>query len=413
MGVEERRGQAMNFVPDPPEAPFTASEYGERLDRLRAAMARDGIDLLYLTSSEALYYLSGYRAIWYQTLALGGWEPISGIAVQRDADAYIHIECDREQALTNLTALSRDVRIWPLGEGDFLDFILGEIGAAGWLSGTLGLELSHYRPYPAASNRLRAGFEGRGCRVVDGTGTINAVRRRKSPQEMAYTRKAAEICDIGMRTAVETARPGITELELYGEIVRAVSKAGGEVAGITLPVQSGHRTIASHCMPSRRVIEAGDVLNVDVAGVYNRYHADGARTFSMGEPAPALAELVAVSAASFAILDEALAPDVPMRDVLPRLEDHYRSAGIWGSQRWTGGYELGAAFPPDWVGAMSYTVGEETGEETFPIGLVANYESNFYLPHRPGMSMLIDTLVVEEDWAGFIHTVPHDLIVIE
>ena len=87
MGVEERRGQAMNFVPDPPEAPFTASEYGERLDRLRAAMARDGIDLLYLTSSEALYYLSGYRAIWYQTLALGGWEPISGIAVQRDADA--------------------------------------------------------------------------------------------------------------------------------------------------------------------------------------------------------------------------------------------------------------------------------------------------------------------------------------
>jgi len=50
MGVKERRVQVMYFVPDPSEAPFTEAEFGERLERLRAAMERDGIDLLYLTS---------------------------------------------------------------------------------------------------------------------------------------------------------------------------------------------------------------------------------------------------------------------------------------------------------------------------------------------------------------------------
>ena len=122
--VRERRHQAMNFVPDPSEAPFTNAEYAERRVRLRAAMEKRGVDLLYLTSPEAVYYLTGYQAIWYQALALAGWEPISGIALHRDADDLIHIECDREQALTNLTTIAHDLRVWPLGEGDFLAFII-------------------------------------------------------------------------------------------------------------------------------------------------------------------------------------------------------------------------------------------------------------------------------------------------
>lgn len=130
--VRERRQMAMTFVPDPSEAPFTDAEYAERRVRLRAAMEKRCVDLLYLTSPEAVYYLTGYQALWYQTLALTGWEPMSGVALHRDADDMIHIECDREQALTNLTTIAHDLRIWPLGEGDFLAFIIYQLEQAGW-----------------------------------------------------------------------------------------------------------------------------------------------------------------------------------------------------------------------------------------------------------------------------------------
>jgi len=410
--VRERRQMAMTFVPDQPEAPFTDAEYAERRVRLRAAMEKRDLDLLYLTSPEAVYYLTGYHAIWYQTVALTGWEPMSGVALHRDADDLIHIECDREQALTNLTTIAHDLRIWPLGEGDFLAFIIDQLGQAGWLGGSTAFELSHYRPYPAASNRMSSAFQAKGCTIEDATPMINEVRRRKSPQELAYVRMAAKICDAGMGAAIERAQPGITELELFGEIVLALGKAGGEIPGITMPVQSGHRTIASHAAPSRRVIEPGDTLNIDVCGVYNRYHADNARTLSIGEPDPEIAKLVEVSAEAFAIIDRTAKPGLLINDLMKPLEEHYKAAGIWGSQRWTGGYELGCAFPPDWVGGFAYTVGEDAGDAVLEPGLVVNYESNFYLPGRPGMSMLIDTLVVDEEGAGLIHDIPRDIIVI-
>ena len=91
----------------------------------------------------------------------------------------------------------------------------------------------------------------------------------------------------------------------------------------------------------------------------------------------------------------------------------YRSASAGGDNGWTGGYELGCAFPPDWVGGFAYTVGEDSGEAVLEPGLVVNFESNFYLPGRPGMSMLIDTLVVDEATAGLVHDLGHELIVIE
>jgi len=411
--VIARKRMAMEYVPTPTEAPFTPEEYAERRRRVQRAMEKAGVDLVYLTSPEAAFWLLGYHAIWYQQLALAGWEPISGIAIRRDADTLVHIECDREQALTHLTTIAHDLRIWPLGKGDFLAFILGELEAAGWVKGRVGLELSHYRPYPSASARMRAAFEARGCGVVDATPIVNEVRRHKSPAELACVRKAAAICDIGMRAGIANARAGITELELFGEIVRALSKAGGEIPSITMPVQSGHRSIASHAAPSRRVLQKGDVLNLDVVGVYNRYHGDNARTLSIGEPEPEIAKLVAQSAEAFKLISANAKPGLSINALMKPLEEHYREAGIWGSQRWTGGYELGCAFPPDWVGSFAFTCGEDAGDATLEPGMVMNYESNFYLPGRPGMSMLIDTIVVDEKTAGLAHAIPHEIIVVD
>ncbi len=411
--AQDYRTRAMEFVPPSPEAPFPIEEYDARRARVRAEMARAGVDLLFATSQESVYYLSGYQAIWYQTLSLGGWEPISGIAVQLEADDHIHFECNREQALTSLTTISHDVRIWPLDEGSFAEFILDELKAADWLAGTVGLELSHYRPYPAASARFAAALETAGCTVLDATPIINRVRRNKSPAERACVREAARICDAGMRAALAILRPGITELDVYAEIVHAMSKEGGEHTAIPMPVQSGHRTVAAHALPSRKVIEAGETVSLDVCGVYNRYHADNARTASMGDPGPALARWVGDSAAAFTLLGEGVKPGALINDVLAPLEAHYKAAGLWGGQRWTGGYELGASFAPDWVGPSSYSVGVDNGDATFEVGMVVNYESNFYLPDRPGMSIFIDTILVDEDDAGFVHTIPQELLVIE
>ena len=79
---------------------------------------------------------------------------------------------------------------------------------------------------------------------MNGTDIVGSVRKIKSPQEIAFSRTVVQIGDVGM-----------------------------------------------HAMASRKKITPGDIVNIDLCGVYNRYHANMALTFSMGEPHPEVARI--------------------------------------------------------------------------------------------------------------------------
>ena len=48
------------------ELGFSLEEFQQRLQRIRARMEDNGIDVLWLMSPESLNYVSGYKCIWYQ-----------------------------------------------------------------------------------------------------------------------------------------------------------------------------------------------------------------------------------------------------------------------------------------------------------------------------------------------------------
>jgi Xaa-Pro aminopeptidase len=48
------------------EVPFPLAEYARRLRALRAAMEQAEIDVIYLSSPEAICWLTGDQAEWYQ-----------------------------------------------------------------------------------------------------------------------------------------------------------------------------------------------------------------------------------------------------------------------------------------------------------------------------------------------------------
>jgi Xaa-Pro dipeptidase len=191
-----------------------------------------------------------------------------------------------------------------------------------------------------------------------------------------------------------------------------MAAAGGEVAAIPLPVVSGPRAATVHGLASRRVLMPGDVVNVDVSGVFYRYHANMARCFCLGEPHPVVAERIGHVTAAVDVVQEALRPNLPVRELLAAVEAYYQETGLLGDEWWIGGYELGVAFPPDWVGDFEYTLGVDPGDEVFAPGEVCNYEANFYLPHNLGLALSINTFAVTDDAAGFLQATPSQPIVI-
>ena len=396
------------------EVPFTRAEYRQRLQRIRTAMSQAGVDLLYLSAPESLHYVSGFQAEWYQASGPIGWAPESGIAVHVDHDNYIHFEREHEKVLVRYSTISSDVRIPGVDEKwGLLGFIVRELKAEGWLGGTVGLEMFAYRPSRGDSERFQSALQAEGCEVKDATSIIQQARRIKSPQELSFTRTAARIGDIGMQTAAEVMRAGMMELEVYGEVVRAMARAGGENPGIPVPVNSGAKSAASHGLASRKVIMSGDIVHIDLCGVYNRYHSNLSRSLFVGEPSKELTAMVAASARSFEVLAACLRPGVLINDVMKEMRRYYEDCGLWPHQRWIGGYELGVAFPPDWVGPSFWDIHTDHGERCFDAGMVGNFESQFFMPRGAGASVLIDTMLFDESAAELLHGVKRELIVVD
>ncbi len=394
--------------------PFSSSEFKARLARVKAAMAKAKIDLLYVASPDNLFYLTGYQALWYQAQVLEHWVPISGCAIRAGADDLMFFESDAEQNLCRYTATDCDLRIQDRHDMSLMDFVVNELKAAGWAKGTLGLEMYAYRPPRGVSEEFQAKMQKAGVKkTLDASAIVNGVRHIKSPQELAFTRTASRISDIGQEAARDAIFAGATELDVWGAVMQAMAEAGGENPAITLPVDAGPKTAVPHSMPSRRVLCAGDIVNVDVCAVYNRYHSDCARSYSIGAPHKDVAKTIEKAAGAFDVLVNAANPGQRVQSACNALKAYYKKAGIWGEQWWTGGYDLGCAMPPDWVGPFSYDVEVDNGAKKFEDGMVVNYESDFYLPCGAGMTLLIDTLIFDDGKAEYAHRTPQDLCVVD
>lgn len=195
--------------------------------------------------------------------------------------------------------------------GGFGD-VAQELSRLGVARGALGLELD---VIPAALfGKVVARFPA--FDVVDCAALLLKQRAVKDSYEIESLRRSAGLFDAVQETMAAFLRPGIAEHELAGEVQRALRRAGhaglvaqrrwdaalqpegGIASGPNLTVMSGGPvTISgvgtSPAVPhgaSRRRIEDGDLVNIDLGMNLDGYHADMARTYAVREAPDALLE---------------------------------------------------------------------------------------------------------------------------
>jgi Xaa-Pro aminopeptidase len=394
-----------------PHIAFSEAEYASRLARLQTAMAVDGVDTLVLSSPEAQNWLHGLALRWYKTQGPTEWRPLTCTVVRVDA-GYLQFEGVEHAEMIRRTSVATDICLLPRYErAGMLRFIVREITSRGWVGGSrVGLELFSSVPNAAVSDMLRGVLMDAGGIVVDATATARRVRRVKSAAELEAVREAARICDAGLMHLANVLQPGMTELEAHGELIKGLSDAGGEPAGIHQVVAVGSGAMGTgHEISSRRVIRPGDVIEVDACGVYKRYHSNRNMMYVVGEPHPGARGVQEILAGAYPVLREHAKAGARVGDVNRALYDYYDEAGVFAhnSDIWIGGYEMGIAFPPDWVGEWKFTVvGGETDDRLFEAGMVTNFES------MCGMS-LIDTVVYGDHGATTLSALPHEFITVE
>lgn len=176
---------------------------------------------------------------------------------------------------------------------------------------------------------------------------------RKSRAEIAAMRRAgrvvAEVLDI-----VESAlKPGVSTAHL-DRLAEAHLQAAGAVPSFKgYPGINPRRPFPAslcislddeivHGIPGDRVIREGQVVSVDAGAIVDGWHGDAARTFYVGEPPPAVRDLIDTTRAAMMAGIAAAVPGNHIEDISAAVEDLARARG-YGVIRQFVGHGIGTS----------------------------------------------------------------------
>lgn len=261
-----------------PPRGFTQAEFAVRTARAQARMAQQGLSGLLLMSEAELRYFSGFHTLFWlsPTRPWFLFVPADGkpIAIIPEIGA----------ALMRQTWID-DIRTWsapnPQDDGlSLLTDLLSPLAQSGASIGILKGPETALRMPLGDYERLLAGLPG--LRIEDATGIVRALRMVKSPAEIS---KLAHVCATGSETFARVpdfAREGVALEEVFRSFRREALLQGADdvpyLVGGAGP--HGYRDVISP--PSRRVLQAGDVMMLDTGATWDGYFCDFDRNFAIG-----------------------------------------------------------------------------------------------------------------------------------
>src|SRR5690606_15727026 len=189
---------------------FTRQEFASRLDKTRRAMEAKGVDLLIVTDPSNMNWLTGYD----------GWSfYVHQCVIVPPHGEPIWFGRGQDANGAKLTAYLRHENI--IGYPDHfvqsaerhpMDYLSGILGDRGWGGLRIGVEMDNYYFSAAAFASLTKHLPD--ARFTDATALVNWQRAVKSPQEIAYMRKAARIVEKMHARIVDTVEVGMRKCDL-------------------------------------------------------------------------------------------------------------------------------------------------------------------------------------------------------
>jgi len=321
---------------DEKELWFSLEEYGERLRKVRVHMAEKGVDAMLSHTPENIYYLTGYQT--------PGYYAYQCFIIPAEGDPVM---LTRRLEESNVRALSWvDERRTILDTQDPVQRTVETLREMGLTEKRLGVEQDSWFLTSRNYFKLRGLLPK--AELIDCSGTVERARLIKSPREIEYIRRGALAASEGTRQAVAAIAEGKTENDVAAAAYRGLILGGSEYMGLAPFIASGPRSALAHATWSGRKIEKGDVVFLEMAGSFHRYHGALMRTVSVGEPSD---DVKAKSDAVIAGLNaaiETIRPGVTSDQVDKACRGTIAKAGFGRYFTHRTGYSVGIAFPPDW-----------------------------------------------------------------
>ncbi len=358
-----------------------------RQEKARNLMSSNGFAVLVLATAENIQYFAGVLEPSIQACGV--------VILPPQAQSVLAVLwLDKEAALEQAKE-SRVETYTPETQGRVVTKTLERLGV---VKGAIGID---DRALKVLGNSLRQSLPN--TKLVNISNTVG-LRSVKSEEEIRLIQKACEISEQGMKIALGSVKPGMTELQVAALAEYEMIKLGSDGVKHKTMVASGSRTRLIHPFATQKKIANGDLVAIDLGAVYGGYCADIARSFVVGRPDEELKNAFgALCAAQDAVLQK-LRPGVSIREVETVAQEATKAAG----------HQL--------IGFVGHSIGLQVEEYPFlriagapDPGLklernmvVAFFQSSIQRRRNSGVR-LEDTVVITETGAKMLTTYPREL----
>ena len=362
--------------PVPREWSFPEAEYRGRLERVRGAMDRAGLDVLLVHSVVDNCYLCGYQSLWPEAYVC--------LVVPRHGEPFMQVG-EIEGALAVLQGYVTDIVTFSWVGSDVAPAQLaGLLAERGFGKSRIGVQMGSIEmglrgPLDARAYLKLTELLPEAC-FADATRLMFDLRVVKSPAEIEHLRRAGAITATGMRAAIEAAEPGSSENRLSALAAREMMEAGSEFFSIDPITSAGHRSGWFHTTFKRKTLRRGDHVLLEFGGCWHRYTAPMMRTVILGAPGKDAERVMEANRRTLDMLYAHIRAGrtahevaVDVKKGMEAVDDEIFRSGHFG-------YSIGLGFPPTWTDGPMYIA--EGNHRVLEAGMTFHTPHSFRIPAR-------------------------------
>jgi len=368
-----------------------------RIELLEKMLTDNGLDGAVISGKKEVYYFTGFIT---QRLILPSY------LFLRVGDEPVLLTGSTEKGLAEQTFGGRIVvyENYKLEERmiAYPDFVASQAEplAREYLAGVRRLGVDAWSlPYTLYKALIRGAG---GPELVDVSHRILSMRSVKHDDELALIRRSCELADRAYGLARSLVTPGRSEVEVYSEIHKELSRAVGTFQYFAGDFVSGERTLEIGGPPTARVISGGEPFIFDLWVTTLEYWSDTCRTYAVGgSPGEGLRRLHSTVLRAMESGVEALRPGVTGGRVYDAIRSVFKEAGYGEYFPHHAGHGIGldGQEPPFFIPGS---------REALRPGMVVTLEPGLYVPGTGGVRVE-NNFLVTEDGAELLTRAPTDL----
>ncbi len=293
------------------------------------------MDALVVTAPENIYYLSAFHTAAYDLL--------QALVVPRSGAPVLVNIIHESEYLVPFRSWVTEKRAYTKTM-PFLETLAALLQDLGVAQGRIGMEKTSFFLTVRDFEGLQALLPQ--ARFVDSGGIVERGRAVKSPAEVTHIRAAARVVEAGMRAGVEACAAGRRDTDVAAAVHAGLIEAGGDYMSYPPFINSGWATCLVHNTWSGRLLNAGDLVFLEISGVVHRYAAALMRSVAIGKIDDEFERRNEIVHEVLAATMAAIRPGVTSGDVNSICAAAFAKHGYTMLKR--AGYSMGINFPPGW-----------------------------------------------------------------